>query len=242
MARLAFAPWFHYFPMTTRFCIVRHGETAWNAELRVQGQLDIPLNATGRWQAAQVATALSGVGFDVVVSSDLRRALETAQLAAVKIGVGAPRSGHPAMQSTPAPTGEIEVTTALRERHYGKFQGLKYVEARYQFPDDFVAHQGRQLDFAYGSGESLDDFAARVSKVMVRLATLHKGKTLLVVTHGGVLDFIHRIATGMDLQAPRSFGIPNAAINWLDHDEGQWTIADWANADHLKTTRDELAP
>jgi probable phosphoglycerate mutase len=226
--------------MTTRFCIVRHGETAWNAEMRVQGQLDIPLNDVGRWQATQVAVALSAIQFDAVVSSDLLRAKETARLAASNNSVGAPRSGHPAMQTTSAPTGEIEYTPALRERHYGKFQGLKYVEAQQQFPEDFAAHKHRHADFAYGNGESLTDFAARVMAVMAKLLNDYQGKTLLVVSHGGVLDVVHRMANRMDLRAPRDFPIPNAAINWLRHDESGWSIDEWAGSAHLERARDEL--
>ena len=107
--------------MTTRFCIVRHGKTAWNAEQRVQGQLDIPLSVNGQWQARALGAALAAVRFDAVVSSDLLRAYETALL------------------STSAMEAEIETDVALRERHYGKFQGLKYVEAQQQFPADFAA-------------------------------------------------------------------------------------------------------
>lgn len=215
---------FNNSPMTTRFCIVRHGETAWNAEMRVQGQLNIPLNANGRWQAQQVAGALAGVKFDAVVSSNLLRAFETAQLAV----------------STDAR--DINRNLDLRERHYGKFQGLKYVEAQQQFPEDFAAHVNRQLDFAYGGGESLSAFVVRVTKVMSALADKYSGKTTLVVTHGGVLDVMYRLATGLYLQAPRNFPIPNAAICWLEHGDEQWSIVDWANCAHLERSRDELAP
>ena len=243
-------------PMTTRFCIVRHGETAWNAEMRVQGQLDIPLNATGRWQAKKVADVLIGVEFDAVVSSDLLRALETAQLSIVRNGVSSSATAKSASFVRPpcsavvtgvvvvssAPTGEIQLHPELRERHYGKFQGLKYVEAQAQFPEDFAAHQYRHLEFAYGSGESLSNFAARVSKVMSALAEQHAGNTVLVLTHGGVLDVIYRMATGLPLQAPRNFPIPNAAINWLEHANAQWSVIDWANCAHLERALDELAP
>ena len=192
--------------------------------MRVQGQLDIPLNANGRWQAQQVAVALIGVPIDVVSSSDLLRAFATAQLAASGDG------------------SHISRTLELRERHYGKFQGLKYVEAQQQFPEDFAAHLNRQLDFAYGSGESLSAFAVRINKVMSALAEKYNGKTALVVTHGGVLDVMYRLATGMPLQAPRNFPIPNAAISWLEHGDQQWSIVDWANCAHLKHSGNELAP
>lgn len=209
--------------MTTRFCIVRHGETAWNAEQRVQGQLDIPLNATGQWQARAVGVALAAVRFDAVVSSDLSRASETALL------------------SASAQDGNIETNVALRERHYGKFQGLKYVEAQQQFPADFAVHLARHLEFGYGSGESLQSFAARVAAVMDALVKQHQDKTVLVVTHGGCLDVVYRLASGMSLTAERNFPIPNAAINWVDCADGRWSIVGWADSAHLEVTLDELA-
>ena len=217
-----------YLPMTTRFCIVRHGETAWNAEQRVQGQLDIPLNATGRWQARALGAALAGTQFDAVVSSDLLRAMETAQLSISHHGVSS------------APTGEIKTNANLRERHYGKFQGLKYVEAQQQFPADFAAHMERHLDFAYGSGESLQAFAIRASEVMNTLAEQHQKQRVLVVTHGGVLDVIYRMASGMTLTARRDFLIPNAAINWVDCTDGLWSLTGWADCAHLEGALDEL--
>ena len=240
-----------YSPMTTSFCIVRHGETAWNAEQRVQGQLDIPLNATGRWQARALGAALAGTRFDALVSSDLLRAVETAQLSIAPDGGEAGNSQSTALRlrsgsavlsrhCTTFPTGEIETNAKLRERHYGKFQGLKYVEAQQQFPADFAAHLERHLDFAYGSGESLQAFATRASEVMNTLAEQHKNKRVLVVTHGGVLDVIYRMASGMSFTARRDFLIPNAAINWVDCADGRWSVVGWADCAHLEGALDEL--
>ncbi len=240
-----------YSPMTTRFCIVRHGETAWNAEQRVQGQLDIPLNATGRWQAQALGAALAGTQFDAVVCSDLLRAVETAQLTQTNGGEAENsqstalrlRSGSAVLSRhyAPFPTGEIKTNVNLRERHYGKFQGLKYVDAQQQFPADFAAHLERHLDFAYGSGESLQVFALRASEVMNTLAEQHQNQRVLVVTHGGVLDVIYRMASGMSLTARRDFLIPNAAVNWVDYVDGRWLLVGWADCAHLQGALDELA-
>ena len=94
--------------MPTRFCLVRHGETAWNAEGRLQGQIDIPLNAAGRAQAEATAARLAAHRFDALYSSDLSRALETAAPAATLLG----------LQTRPTPS--------LRERQFGGFQGLTH--------------------------------------------------------------------------------------------------------------------
>ena len=241
---------FKHSPMTTRFCIVRHGETAWNAEQRVQGQLDIPLNATGRWQARALGAALAGIRFDAVVASDLLRAMETARIATSNDGGEAGNSQSTALRlrsgsavlsrhCTTFPTGEIANNAKLRERHYGKFQGLKYVEAQQQFPLDFAAHLERRLDFGYGSGESLQDFALRASEVMNALAEKYQGKLVLVVTHGGVLDVIYRMASCMSLTARRDFLIPNAAVNWVEYADGLWSLAGWADCTHLEGALDD---
>ncbi|HEX5476491.1 MAG TPA: histidine phosphatase family protein, partial [Burkholderiales bacterium] len=96
----------------TRLCLVRHGETAWNAEGRVQGQLDIPLNAHGEGQARAVAQALAGERFDAIYASDLGRVRQTARPAAERLGL------------------PVQLDTRLRERHYGIFQAITYAEAK----------------------------------------------------------------------------------------------------------------
>src|SRR5258707_782347 len=101
----------------TRLCLVRHGETAWNAEGRVQGQLDIPLSPTGLAQAKAIAAALRDESFDVIYSSDLVRVQQTAQPSAELFKK------------------KILLDQRLRERHYGVFQSLTYVEAKERFPE-----------------------------------------------------------------------------------------------------------
>lgn len=209
--------------MATRICLVRHGETAWNAERRLQGHTDIPLNDTGLVQARATAASLAAERFDAAYSSDLTRARQTAAAIAERCGL------------------ELAFDAALRERHYGSFQALTYDEARTRFPDDYHRFETRDPEFTFPEGgESLRQFAARIHGTLEGIARRHPDGTVLIVTHGGVLDIVHRLATGMHLQAPRNFGIPNAALNWIAWDGAAWSLISWAEQRHLDQSLDEL--
>ncbi|MBV5287210.1 MAG: histidine phosphatase family protein [Methyloversatilis discipulorum] len=209
---------------TTRICLVRHGETTWNVDRRVQGQIDIPLNERGLLQAQATAQALLAERIDTLYGSDLGRAWVTAGRIAV------PR-GQPVM---PEP--------ALRERHYGAFQGLTYAEARERHPEEFHRFEARDpaAQFPGGSGESLLQFDARIWGLVETLRTRHAGYTLLLVTHGGVLDIVARRVRGLPLTGTRDFDIANCALNWIAHDANGWRIERWGDQTHLDGALDEL--
>ncbi|HRQ58120.1 MAG TPA: histidine phosphatase family protein [Azoarcus taiwanensis] len=207
--------------MTTTLCLVRHGETPWNADRRLQGHLDVPLNDHGRIQARATGAMLNGKHFDAVYSSDLARALETAR----------------SIAGDTAPT----ILPALRERHYGSLQGLTYEEARQRLPEAYAAFEARNPSYAFpGGGETLLAFRSRVESTLHLLAQRHVGQQVLVVTHGGVLDIVHRLVTGKSLESPRDFKIPNAALNWVEHGPEGWALIAWAETMHLPASRDEL--
>jgi len=208
--------------MTTRLCIVRHGETAWNAEHRVQGQLDVPLNAIGQAQAAAVSKVLSQEKFDALYSSDLIRARQTAQPTAFLLSM------------------DILLERDLRERHYGIFERLTYAEVKTRFPEDYARFEARDPNYAFRTGESLKDFSARSIAVISRIAKEHEGKSILVFTHGGVLDKLYRFVTGLPLSAHRDFGIPNAGLNRIELTPSGWQIRSWANVAHLENALDDL--
>ena len=205
-------------------CLVRHGETAWNAERRLQGHLDIPLNEIGHVQANATARNLATHRFSALYTSDLARAQQTAHAIAGRVGL------------------PPVVVEQLRERHYGAFQGLTYEEARARFPDDYTRFVERESQSPIpGGGESLSAFEQRITAALEALAARHQGEQILVVTHGGVLDIAHRRASGKALEAPRDFLIPNAALNWISRTREQWRIVGWAEAHHLDEARDELS-
>jgi probable phosphoglycerate mutase len=204
---------------TTRLCLIRHGETAWNAEKRLQGHIDIPLNTRGESQARQMAQALKDIrlNFDVLFTSDLKRAVDTSAAVVQLFGVVA------------------QVDSNLRERHFGALQGLSINEAPLLRPDIWQAHISRDLDHELEGGESIRQFALRVQRALDRIEEQHPGKTVLMVSHGGTLDMMYRIASNQALSTERVVSVPNASLNWLTHRPGSgWIVEQWADTRHLK--------
>ena len=202
----------------TKLCLIRHGETAWNAERRLQGHTDIPLNARGVLQARQMAQALKNINlrFDVLYTSDLKRAADTADAVVKIFGV------------------EAQVDSNLRERHFGALQGLSIAEAPLLQPDIWQAHIARDLEHNLGGGESIGQFALRVQGALDRILAKHAGKTILLVSHGGTLDMMYRIASKQSLSAEKIASVPNASLNWIIHSQGAWTVGQWADTQHLE--------
>ena len=199
----------------TRILAIRHGETDWNVDGRIQGQLDIPLNATGQWQVHRLALAVADEGIDAVYSSDLLRAFETAQ--SVARGCGQP----------------IVTDAGLRERGFGIFEGLSYAEITQRWPEQAERWRRRDPDFGPEGGETLRDFSARSIATVERLAALHPGQTIAVVSHGGVMDCLYRAAARVALDAPRSWQLGNAAINRLLYTPQGFTLIGWSDVHHL---------
>lgn len=200
----------------TRICLVRHGETAWNAEKRIQGQTDIALDQTGLAQAAAAARWLSRQPVAALYSSDLLRAKQTAACIADALNL------------------PLSLLPAVRERRYGVFEGMTYDEARIRYPEDYHAFEVRDPDYAFpGGGESLKQLHVRVTGQLQRLAADHAGQLVLLVTHGGVLDIVNRFVRGNPLELARDFLIPNAGINWLSVRGGRWTLDSWGETAHL---------
>ncbi len=209
------SPAFHL-PPPTRICIVRHGETDWNAERRIQGQIDIPLNATGYKQAFAAARGLAKHTFAALYSSDLQRARDTAAAAAQLLEL------------------PLQIEPGLRERHYGDYQGLTQAEIKAR--DDYERYIKRDPQFTFGTGESLFDFAERIKATINNLAQRHAGQTIVLFAHGGVLDIIYRIATYRPLETARDFPIPNAALNWIEVGSPGWQLLDWGVQSHLENS------
>ena len=200
----------------TELIFIRHGETDWNRQERFQGQLDVPLNAAGRAQAERLAARLAAEPADVLISSDLGRALQTA----------APLARAWATTATPLP--------GLREQHFGLLEGLDVPTIKTQHAAlwrDWLSHRA---DFALpGGGESLRQFHDRVMVAVRELADAHRGRRVAVVTHGGVLDMLWRHAQGLPLDGLRTCAIPNAGINRLRWQGGGLHIDQWADDAHL---------
>lgn len=206
----------------TRILAVRHGETAWNCDTRIQGHTDIALNEHGRWQAAQLAQALRDEPIDAFYASDLSRAFDTAQAVAQLHGQA------------------VQVHNGLRERCFGQFEGRTWAELEAGWPVESLAWRKRVPDFAPVGGESLVQLQARVVQTVTELAARHPGEQVLMVAHGGVLDILYREATRLELQAPRSWTLTNTAINRLLWSPEGLSLVGWADTAHLRDgSRDE---
>jgi probable phosphoglycerate mutase len=203
---------------TTRLCLVRHGETDWNVARRLQGHTDIPLNQHGIAQAIQMAKALKAIDlqFDVLYSSDLQRAANTAGAIEEKFGVTA------------------IINQQLRERHLGALQGLTTEEGPQLKPDLWAIHLNRDLDHTLEGGESIKQFANRIHTALENIRLQHAGKTILLVSHGGALDMMYRLASKQSLESEKAVAVPNASLNWISHDGYSWQVDKWADTSHLE--------
>ena len=200
----------------TRVIAIRHGETAWNSESRIQGQTDIGLNPTGAWQATRLPAALADEGIDAVYSSDLIRTLDTATALADSCGL------------------PVLPDADLRERCFGEFEGHTFAEIEARWPVLSERWRRRDADFGPAGGEVLADFYARSMSAATRLVAAHLGQTVVLVTHGGVLDCLYRAATRISLQAPRTWQIGNAGINRLLYSEAGFVLVGWNDVGHLE--------
>lgn len=201
----------------TRIIAVRHGETAWNVDARIQGQLDIGLNDTGRWQARRVGWALATEPIAAVYTSDLGRAHETARAIGETTGLAV----------TPHP--------GLRERRFGLFEGKTFDEIHQGWPEHAQNWRKRIPEWEPPEGgESLLTLRARVHGTVQDLAARHRGEQIVVVAHGGVLDTLYRIATGQEVNSPRTWQLPNGAINRLLWTPEGFTLVGWSDTQHLE--------
>jgi probable phosphoglycerate mutase len=150
----------------TRLIVWRHGQTAWNVANRIQGQLDIELTPTGVAQAAAVAARLVELHPDAIVSSDLRRARDTAAPLAAATGLA------------------VQTDSRLRERYFGAWQGLTNAEAQERHPQEYARWRaGQPVEGC--DVEEVDDLGKRASTALREAAELAPGGTVVVVTHGG---------------------------------------------------------
>jgi len=205
---------------TTCFWLIRHGETQWNADRRLQGWRDIPLNETGTRQAHLLASILRPPHFDaaidIILSSDLSRAADTARIAAEHFKK------------------PIETFASLRERNYGIYEGKDWAKLE---NDKGAKVDFDAADWKIDQGESLAQFQQRIEQAFMDLAQRYTGKNVLAFSHGGVIDMAWRKASGVGLEVPRPGPILNTSVNqFCIDDQGRWTLLDWGRCAHLDET------
>ena len=209
----------------TSLVLIRHGETEWNSAARIQGYRDIGLSDRGRRQADVLARHLAGHRLDAIYASDLSRAIQTAEPLARTRGM------------------EVRVDARLKERGFGIFEGHTYDEAQAKWPNEYAVWRQRDPAHALPGGESYLQARARVLQCLDQIVQEHAGRTVAILTHGGVLDIVYRAAVGIPWQTPRSHLLPNASINHVQarHPGPELVVLAWAQSEHLDAARDELA-
>lgn len=185
--------------MKARLLLVRHGQTASNAQARFMGQLDIPLDEVGHAQAQAVAQRLAAERPAAIYSSDLVRARETASAIQSAIDSGVP----------------LKIDTRLREINLGDWQGRTYAELREQDPQALVKWETGRTEFAAPNGETLSEFAARVQAAYRDICFAHSDDTAIVAAHGGVLQVLITQALALPLEAYWKISISNASLSEL---------------------------
>jgi probable phosphoglycerate mutase len=199
----------------TELILLRHGETDWNRELRFQGHVDVALNAIGLEQARRLAQRLAGETAHHIYASDLLRARQTAEPVSRQLGLATVSDA------------------SLREQSFGRVDGMRVDDIKVQYPQAWEEWLQFQEDYSMPEGETTRQFHARVMDAVQRIVATHRGQTLVVVTHGGVLDMIYRTARALGLSGPRQTEIPNAGLNRVRVHEGGIDILAWADVQHL---------
>jgi len=199
----------------TQVIIVRHGQTVWNLAGKRQGHLDSPLTEMGIAQAKALAERLAQENFRILYSSDLGRAVQTAQIIASV-------TAH-----------EIITDARLRERHLGIFQGLSGDEIRERYPEEYHQHRTIGPDYVIPGGESMRQQVERNVTCLTAIAEKHIGHTIVVVSHGGVLSGLFRHTFSIPFSAPRRFEFMNASLNVFNYEDGSWFLQTWGDVSHL---------
>jgi len=181
----------------TRLYIWRHGRTLWNAERRIQGQTDVELDETGHTQAAAAAAHLARHQPDAIVSSDLRRAVQTAEYLADRTGL------------------PIQLDPRLRERHFGEWQGLTDAELAERYPEAHARWRlGQRNDVELGM-ESMEDLAKRAIAAFLDAAEALPGGTTVITAHGGTAKYGVAALLGWPDGISRTLG-PLANCHWIE--------------------------
>lgn len=200
---------------TTLF-VVRHGETLWNQQGLLQGHLDSPLSELGVNQANALAEYFSKCDWDLIISSDLTRAVRTAEI--IK----------------GASDKQVLTDNRLRERNLGIVQGLTVKEFGEKYHEESVKFNEGGADYAIPGGESIDQRFKRSITCIKELAERYDGNKIIIVTHGGVLDGVFRFTVKIPLNQPRTFSLFNASVNTIQIQDDSWNIVTWGYVEHLR--------
>jgi len=194
---------------------IRHGETEWNTKGREMGQLDSPLTAQGGRQAHAVARRLSRLSFDALYSSDLGRAVTTAEIIGARCGK------------------QVRIDEGLRERHMGIFQGLTVAEMRERFPMERQDYERVGFEYVIPGGESARQRLERSVRVLTTIAERHQQEVVVAVTHGGFLMGFFEAVLGIPPGNGWRFKRYNGSFSVFEYSSGRWCLEVWNDISHL---------
>jgi len=187
----------------TAICLVRHGETDWNAAKRIQGRTDIPLNDTGKWQAEQTGLYLKDAHWDVVISSPLSRAKETA---------------HLILQHVHAP---LIIMDDFIERDYGDAEGMSFEERQKLFPNK-----------QYPNMEPLSALQDRMLEGIEKVRATYPDQRVLIVAHGAAIHAL-LTSLADEHMGIKDTRLENACLNYVEWTDGEWKVNDYNVVSHL---------
>lgn len=187
----------------TTICLVRHGETDWNAAKRIQGRTHIPLNDTGKWQAEQTGLYLKDAHWDVVISSPLTRAKETA---------------HLILKHVDAP---LVLMDDFIERDYGDAEGMSFEERQKLFPNK-----------QYPNMEPLETIQDRMVEGIEKVRAAYPNQQVLIVAHGAAIHALLTTLADEHLCLENT-RLVNACLNYVEWKDGKWKVLDYNVVSHL---------
>ena len=199
----------------TELILIRHGETVWNSQQRMQGHSNSDLSEEGRAQIESLGQWMKNVSFDHIYSSDSLRARQTAE-AITKY------SGH-----------TLKIDQRLREKNLGVFEGLTTEEAKERHPEIFRLFKTAGSNYVIDEGESTQQLLDRALEFIEEIRLKHLDKRVVLVTHGGVVRVLIKHTLGLSVGSPTRFLIKNTGLFRLVWNE-KWLVAQMGGVLHLK--------
>jgi len=210
--------------VSTNVILVRHGETSWNAQERIQGQHDVPLSMDGVQQARCLQARFQSLHVSYAYSSDLKRSLETARIA---------------LEGTELP---IPTRIQLRERGFGEWEGKLWTEIVQQFPKEAADFLKDPVGFNPPGGEPWIDMQNRAFEEVTRIAQSHPGCSVAVFTHGGPAKAIVLKALDIRPSLWRQLKTHNASLNTLELTSKGWRLVCFNDTCHLNNLSRQTSP
>ena len=199
----------------TEIILIRHGETEWNSQLRMQGHSNSALSAVGRGQIQALGEWMKNVSFEHIYSSDSLRARQTAEAITQYSG------------------DTLQFDQRIREKNLGVFEGLTSIEAREQLPEIYRLFKTGGANYVIDEGESTQQVLVRALEFIEEIRLRHPEQRVVMVTHGGVVRVLMKHTLGLSLDAPTSFLIKNTGIFRLVWNE-KWLVSQMDVVSHLE--------